>query len=396
MSRNSLVFLYTLATAMVAIVSPVLAVDGSRISWKRIHLDDKFRSEGAAVGDFNHDGKLDIAAGSVYYAAPDWKLIPIADKAMEYDPHGYSNSFVNAVADLNSDGWADLMVVDFPSKETWWFENPQHAGGAWKRHVITPVSNNESPAFIDVDGRGKPSWLMAVAPTSETADGPDRRMAILTPAPDPFQPWLIRAISAAGAENTVRYAHGLGAGDINKDGRIDVLVPQGWWERPAVESNQEWTFHPAPFGEPCAHMYVYDFDGDGDNDVVSSAAHQLGIWWHEQTADGWKTHEISREFSQTHSLMMADINGDGLPDLVTGKRWWAHGPNGDVQPDAPAMVFWFELSRQNGKPTWTPHRIDSNSGVGTQFDVADVDGDGLLDVITANKKGVRWFKQVRE
>ena len=100
------------------------------------------------------------------------------------------------------------------------------------------------------------------------------------------------------------------------------------------------------FGEACSQMYVYDFDGDGDNDVLSTSAHQTGMWWHEQKPDGWETHLISDAFSQTHSLNLVDINGDKLPDFVTGKRWWAHGPKGDANPDKPAVVFWFELRPQ--------------------------------------------------
>jgi hypothetical protein len=122
----------------------------------------------------------------------------------------------------------------------------------------------------------------------------------------------------------------------------------------------------------------------------------VGIWWHEQLADGWKTHQISDAISQTHSLCLADINGDKLPDFVTGKRWWAHGPKGDARPDEPAVVMWFELSRRDGRPVWTPHEIDHDSGVGTQFEVADVNGDGLLDVVTSNKKGSYYFEQVRK
>ncbi len=143
-------------------------------------------------------------------------------------------------------------------------------------------------------------------------------------------------------------------------------------------------------------MYAYDFDGDGDNDVLSSSAHGEGIWWHEQSPDGWKTHEITTAITQTHSLNLADINGDGLMDFVTGKRYWAHGPKGDIRPDDPAVVMWFELQRQDGKPVWTPHEIDHDSGVGTQFEVADVNADGLLDVVTSNKKGTYYFEQVRE
>src|SRR5262249_16497475 len=94
----------------------------SEIKFKRVQLDDKFRSEGASVGDFNHDGKLDISAGTVYYAAPNWKLTPITDKPKEFDPHGYSESFCNFADDLNGDGRTDLIVVGFPGKETFWYE----------------------------------------------------------------------------------------------------------------------------------------------------------------------------------------------------------------------------------------------------------------------------------
>ena len=142
-------------------------------------------------------------------------------------------------------------------------------------------------------------------------------------------------------------------------------------------------------------MHVYDYDGDGDNDVLSSSAHRFGIWWHEQTAPNqWKTHEIDTSFSQTHALRLADIDGDGLPDFVTGKRWWAHGGN-DPGGDQPAVFYWYRLTRKDGRPQWTPHLFDRNSGPGTQFEVVDVDKDGHLDVVASNKKGVHYFRQVR-
>lgn len=366
------------------------------VLFKKTQLDDKFRSEGVAVGDFNHDGQMDISAGSVYYAAPDWTMHAVWEQPTEYDPHAYSNSFMNWADDLNGDGWTDLLIVDFPGKETWWFENPQGSAGPWKRHMIAPVTNNESPTYLDVDGDGRRELIMGVAPDPADFDGPDRRMAILTPAEDPMQPWIIRPISAKAAASTTRFSHGLGIGDVDGDGRQDVVVPEGWWESPTDATQAEWPFHAAPFGPICAHMHVFDYDGDGDNDVLSSSAHQVGIWWYERTAAGWRQHEIDTSFSQTHALCLADINGDGLPDFVTGKRWWAHGPTGDPGSDQPAVMYWFELTRENGTAKWIPHVFDENSGIGTQFEVADVNGDGLLDAVTANKKGAFYFQQVRE
>ncbi|MFV2068167.1 MAG: FG-GAP repeat domain-containing protein, partial [Pirellulales bacterium] len=193
---------------------------------------------------------------------------------------------------------------------------------------------------------------------------------------------------------TDRFSHGLGASDINGDGRTDLLVTAGWWEAPAEANRAPWTFHPVDFGPDCAQMVVYDFDGDGDADVVTSSAHQFGIWWHEQTDKGFERHLIDKSFSQTHALCLADINGDHLPDLVTGKRWWAHGGH-DPGSDQPAVVKWFELTREAGRPKWIAHTIDEESGIGTQFEVTDVNGDGLLDVVTSNKKGVFYFEQVR-
>jgi hypothetical protein len=174
-----------------------------------------------------------------------------------------------------------------------------------------------------------------------------------------------------------------------------VLVTEGWWEQPAKLDGAEWKFHQASFGKLAAQMPVFDFDGDGDADVLTSSPHAFGIWWHEQTPDGWRMHEIDKSFSQTHAMVMADINGDKLPDFVTGKRWWAHGPSGDPGSDEPAVIFWFELVRNNGTAEWKAHRIDDDSGIGIQFEVADINADGLVDVVTVNKKGARYFEQLR-
>ena len=360
---------------------------GEKIHFKKTQLDTKFRSEGTAAGDFNHDGRLDIAAGSVYYAAPDWKMHAIEPEPREYDPKGYSNSFCNFADDINGDGWTDLIVVDFPGKQTWWFENPRGSVGPWKRHVCVPVTNNESPTYVDVDGDGRRELVFSNG---------EMRLAYAEPGDDVTKPWRQVAISAPKAPGTQKFSHGLGVGDINGDGRADVLTVGGWWEAPKDPSAGNWKFHAAKLGPLCSQMYVYDFDNDGDSDVLSASAHSFGIWWHQQLSNGmWKTHEIDRSFSQTHAVCMADINGDGRPDFVTGKRWWAHGGR-DPGGDQPAVMFWFELAPAEAGAKWTPHQFDHNSGVGTQFEVVDINGDGLLDVITSNKKGVFYFEQVRD
>jgi putative membrane-bound dehydrogenase-like protein len=373
--------------------------DGQKITWKKTTLDDKFRSEGVCAGDFNNDGKLDIAAGNVWFEAPEWKMHPIAEKPETFDPKVYSHSFVNAADDINGDGWQDVVVVDFPGTPTWWFENPKAAGlrsgEPWKQHMIAAVTNNESPDYLDVDGDGVRDLLHAWLPGNFM--GYVRR-----PKDDPAGRWLATPISAEKAPSTDKFSHGLGLGDVNGDGRKDIVVTGGWWEAPEDRAKAPWTFHKVNFGAACSQMIVYDYDGDGDNDVLSASAHAFGIWWHEQAKndDGslkWTTHEIDKSYSETHAVVLADINGDGLPDFVTGKRWWSHaggGPGGDQ----PAVLYWHELSRKDGKPVWTRHEIDpeQKSGVGTAFEVADMNADGLLDVIISNKRGSFYFEQARE
>ena len=203
---------------------------------------------------------------------------------------------------------------------------------------------------------------------------------------------------------TNQFDHGLGVGDVNGDGRLDVICTGGWWEQPEkADGKTPWKFHPGKIGDACADMYALDIDGDGIPDVLSSSAHGMGIWWHKQVKNkekkttSFRTEALFPKLvSQTHAMVMADMNGDGLKDFVTGKRWWAHGASGDVNPNDPAKVYWFEAKKaKDGMMSFTPHEIDDDSGIGTQFYVGDVNGDGHPDVVTSNKKGTFLLEQVR-
>lgn len=365
-------------------------VPGDRITWRKIVLDREFRSEGVAVGDVNHDGKPDVIAGNFWYENPTWTPHEIAP-AQKFEPeHGYSNSFLNFASDVNHDGWVDQILIGFPGDKCVWRENPKNGPGPWKEHPIWRSACNESPAFADLLGNGKP---VLVFPYDETT------MAWYEQSNPRTQEFAAHNISAPHGVGVQRFYHGLGVGDVNGDGRPDVITHDGYYEQPADPRAGVWKFVPAKLGPDCAQMYAYDVNGDGVPDVISSSSHNIGVWWYEQkkgtNGPEFVQHTIDDSFSQSHSLVLADINGDGLKDIVTGKRFWAHGPTGDVRPGDPAVIYWYELTRNNGQVKWLRHEVDNDSGVGTQFTVADVNGDGLPDIITSNKKGVFVFLQQR-
>ena len=367
-------------------------------TFKKIVLADKFYCEGANVGDFNNDGKLDVVAGPWWFEGPDFQKKHEIYKPEPIDPHGYSNNFLTFTGDFNGDGWLDVLYVPHPGTDAYWYENPGPAGGPWKKHVAMHDCGNESPAWVDINGDGRPELIYNITGQLGYATWDPKR-------PDDL--WTFHPITPKDGRFQ-RYTHGLGVGDINGDGRLDIVEADGWWEQPAhAKPGEPWIKHPFKFAEAGAQMLVYDVDGDGLNDVITSwHCHQYGLVWYQQQRVGgqitWKQHVIlppkpdlksnALRISQMHALDLADMNGDGLKDIVTGKRYWAHGPTGDVEPDAPAVLYWFELQRDKAAGArFIPHQIDNDSGVGTQVIARDLNGDGIPDIVVGNKKGIFVF-----
>lgn len=379
--------------------------DATGITWKKTQLDKVFRSEGVAVGDINKDGKADILTGEVWYEAPDWFMREVRPPSNFKDgAHGYSKSFACWTDDINTDGWLDVVVVGFPGQACHWYENMKNKPGHWNEHLICNDASNETTNYADLFGTGKRVLIMGTHP-----DGKEGQMCWFAPdEKNPTAPWIMHSISGPGAPKakipgTDKFSHGLGVGDINGDGRPDVLVTAGWWEQPEKDDGKPWKFHKTDLGPLCADMFAYDVDGDGKADVVSSSAHNYGIWWRQQKSSDKNEPSFVQNvlfekiFSQSHALHCVDINGDGQKDLVTGKRFWAHGPKGDVAAGDPAVIYWFEAKKaKDGIVTFIPHEIDNDSGIGTQFTVADVNGDKLPDIVVSNKKGTFLIEQVRK
>jgi hypothetical protein len=347
-------------------------------------LTKDFISEGVAIADVNRDGKPDIIAGAYWFEGPGWARHELAPPK-HYDPSTqFSNSFLDFALDVNQDGWPDLVRISLPGEEAVWYENPRNQPGDWRMHPLLANAGNESPGMFDINGDGRPD-LVCNDPIA-------KEMIWMQPPTVKGDTTWTRHVIARGDFGTGRYTHGLGFIDMNGDGRKDVVITKGWWECPADPTTENWVFHPANLGEDCSQIYALDVKGNGQPALVSASAHRYGIWWHEQTDTGWVHHLIFDKVSETHAMALADVNGDGHPDLVTGKRYYAHNGE-DPGAHEPSMLYWFEF-KPGVNPEWIPHLVDDDSGVGLQVLVQDLNGDGLPDIIVSNKKGVFFFEGV--
>jgi len=382
------------------------SLEPDKVRWQRINLDKTFRSEGVAAFDVNRDGKIDVVAGDLWYEAPNWKMHEIRTPG-KYDPNtGYSRSFLNFGYDVNSDGWVDLICIGFPGADCHWYENPKNTPGHWKEHRIWHSACNETPNFLDLTGSGKPQLILGSQPEDQMGYLP------IPPAGEVYSKWTFHPVSAPGNpknqgmdNGSNQYYHGLGIGDFNRDGRNDVIIRDGWWEAPEERTISPWEFHPFEIERTdmssamdCANIFVDDLDGDGDMDLISSSAHAYGVWWWENI-DGktLRQHVIDKSFSQCHAMMYVDINGDGQRDIVTGKRYFAHNGH-ELGEHDPIVMIWYEVKRGNkSPPEFIRHEIveGRDTGLGTQFEVTDVNGDGLPDIVLSNKKGVNLLLQRR-
>ncbi|PYV17010.1 MAG: VCBS repeat-containing protein [Acidobacteria bacterium] len=341
----------------------------------RRHTIDPGANESVAVADVNRDGRLDIIAGENWFEAPDWKKHRMREIPVQ---SGYIDDLSNFALDCNGDGYPDVIASSWFAKKLSWYENPGAAGGdpLWKEHVIETGFNYELILLVDVDGDGRAEEILPNYGNSPEVAWWSRRGA----------EWERHVV---GRVPEVKGLHGIGAGDLNGDGRPDILTPFGWFEAPSWRFHGDFRLLP-PRGQ-ASPIHVLDVNGDGRRDLVYGAGHDYGVFWLENRGTSWLEHRIDDSWSQAHAVTLADLDRDGRLDIVTGKRYLAH----DTDPGAyePLGLYWYRLAADG---QFVKHVIDfgTKAGGGMQIPVLDIDGDGDLDIVVAGKSGLFLFEQV--
>ena len=388
--------------ALIVLALGAGSVLGEEPRWKQHAINGKSQFEAASAFDVNNDGKIDVVAGDTWYEAPEWTPHHVRDVVKQ---GSYYNDFATLPVDVNKDGKLDFVTCSYFGRDVGWVENPGAADKAWTYHEIDKPGSSEAATAVDLTGDGKLEFLPNATNTVvwyelETA-GP-------TPA------WKKHDFGTAAA------GHGVGSGDVNGDGRVDLLTPKGWFEAPANPTEARWAWHPEwNLGAAGIQILARDVDGDGLSDVVFGNGHDYGLFWLKQTkgaddARTWERVTIDKSIASVHTLLWADLDGDGRDDeLVTGKRVYAH----EIEPGATdgSVVAWYRFDR--ALKTWSKHVIyqgepapnapkegakrdalkdfpAGTAGTGLQMTAIDLDKDGDLDLVCPGKSGLYWFENM--
>jgi len=392
--RRSCLMVVAAVLACLAISLPTGAAD---LLFRRHELNATSAYPSCAVMDVNRDGKADIVCGGFWYEAPNWQRRFLRDVEMI---GGRYDDYSNLPLDANGDGWLDLVSANYRSRKLYWIEHPGKSLGAWTPHMVDMPGPMETARLYDIDADGQfdvlpngvefAAWWSVASPSSRAKGAPKAERS--------GPRWTRHDLPKEVA------GHGIGFGDVNGDGRGDIVGPRGWLEAPADRRTDRWRWH-ADFElhRDCSiPILVMDVDGDGDSDLVYARAHNIGVYWLEQAGrpaapatkgPRWVRHAIDTSISQAHSLLVADLDNDDRTEVIAGKRYLGRDGRDPGEYD-PLAIYAYTFDRD--KRTWRRRAISEGSKAAFGLDpkAADVDGDGDVDLVAADRSGLFWFENL--
>lgn len=333
-------------------------------------------SEGSAVFDVDNDEVLDIVAGANWYKGPDYaKQAGFRDIKVEGE---FVSNGCDHAYDLDNDGWTDVISNGwFGDQNIYWYKNPGKKGGKWKQQLLIESKDTEFTLFEDVDGDDDPDIIPCHWYTEPLSD-----LCWYENNQGTFTKHLIHPRVER---------HGIGLGDLNGDGRKDVITVKGWFEAPQDYQKGEWIWHPEleiKSEAASLPMIVYDVNNDGRNDVIYGEAHAYGLYWMEQKENGvWERHLIDNSWSQVHVLKLFDIDEDMQIELVTGKRLRGHA-GGDPGSSDPLGIYYYDIDRENRTFTRNVLAYNAKIGTGMQINIVDINKDTDTDIVVSGKSGL--------
>lgn len=373
-------WLFATATLTFFVSSFAIAEDNSdNWKWTRHDIAPSSTYSACAAMDVNKDGRTDIVCGGFWYESPTWKRHFLRDVEVI---RGRFDDYSNLPIDVNGDGWLDLVSANYRSQTLYWIEHPGEKLGPWTTHTVERPGPMETARLEDIDGDGKldllPNGTRAAMWYEITQENGKAR-------------WIRHELPSEIA------GHGVGFGDINGDGRGDIVCSQGWLEGPPDARKDRWNLHRdfRLHADSSIPMLVFDVDDDGDADIVYSRAHHIGLYWVEQQGPGkWRRHAIDTSWSQSHAPMLGDLDGDGRPEVVAGKRYMGHDGKDLGEYDSLIVAAYTFQPQQR---TWQRRTICESWTVGFGLDskLADLDGDGDLDIIATGRSGLSWLENGR-
>jgi hypothetical protein len=348
---------------------------------KQLIASESFESVG--VFDVNNDGQSDIVSGAFWYEAPGYVKRHYIGEPKRFGE--YYDDFSTIPMDVDGDGWMDFISAGWADTAIYWRKNPGDTKTQWNRKFIGKTGNVETSRAWDVDGDGIPEII---------SNNPGKPLKIFR---------LMVDARRKGTGNFESYeiwnkqGHGMGFGDVNRDGRGDLVLDNGWLEAPGKPFSEKWIFHPEfNLQQASIPVIAADVNRDGKNDLIAGKAHDYGLSWFEQAIDAsgkrsWKAHPIDPTHSQFHTMEWEDLDNDSIPELITGKRYRAHN---DADPGSfdPYGLYYYQWNGESfSKQVISYGNFGQGKGTGIYFQVVDLQKDGRKDIVVAGKDGLCIF-----